>query len=145
MWFKSKLDLIETTQIDFKMNLHLSTSTYISKRSKLKPQSFHYLVLKQLKNKDELQKLKQLRINKEETVLSLHVIVYIQGITFSQNEMTVNFPLCHVCVISLQTFVNRHCRWKRAKDLQRIHLWGWITCSFCWSFLCPLFQKLNNS
>lgn len=55
-------------------------------------------------------KLKQQRINKEETILSLHVIVYIQGIMFSQKDMTVNFPLCHVCVLSLPKFVNRHYR-----------------------------------
>lgn len=128
------------------MNLwvFLSTSTYIFKRNKLKSQSFHYR-LRQLKNKDELQKIKQQRINKGDSLHFFMSQFIFRGIMFSQNEMTVNFPLCHVCIISLQIFINRHYRWKWTKGLEKIHLWRWITCSFCWSYLCPLLQKLNNT
>lgn len=60
-----------------------------------------------MKNKDELQKVKQQQIDKEEIVFTSLSHSLQSGASCSlRNEMTVNFPSCHVCIISLQTLTS---------------------------------------
>lgn len=61
------------------------------------------ICLRQLKNKNKLQKVKQQRIHKEGDCFHFFMYSLYSGTSCSlRNEMTVSFPSCHVC-ISLQT------------------------------------------